>query len=64
MYCRNKFICFVSDVHQDPLTKAEQDRLAMPPPTTGHQVSCGGATKQDSKETKTLKFLYEAYLQL
>lgn len=61
MYCKNKFICLVSaDIHKDSLTKAEQDRLAMPPPTTGHQISSGGTTKQDSKEMKMFKIYLES----
>lgn len=37
------------DPHKDALTKAEQDRLAMPPPIMGNHVSDSGTTKQDGK---------------
>ena len=44
-------------IHKDPLSKAEQDRLAMPPPTTSNQmppptsnqITSGGTIKQEGK---------------
>ena len=38
------------DIHKDPLTKAEQDRLAMPPPTMGNRASDSGMAKHDGKK--------------
>lgn len=38
------------DIHKDPLTKAEQDRLAMPPPIMGNRAPDSGTAKQDGKK--------------
>lgn len=39
--------CNLDIVDKDSWSKAEQDRLAMPPPTPAQQLSDGGAVKEE-----------------